>query len=65
MDISVNTNKVKDKKDEKPSVTDNPNIEVIKAPGDFKLFECSKMLFKNMDAVYKCACMENAKEKYW
>ena len=51
MDISVNTNKVKDKKDEKPSVTDNPNIEVIKAPGDFKPFECSRMLFNNLDAV--------------
>ena len=31
MDISVNTNKVKDKKDEETSVTDNSKIEIIKA----------------------------------
>ena len=42
MDISVNTNKVKDTKDEEHSVTDNSNIEVINTLGNFKLFECGK-----------------------
>ena len=64
MDIIMNTNKVKDTKDEEPLVTDNSNIEVIKAPGYFKLFECGKMFFNNLDLMYKHACMENAKEKY-
>ena len=38
----VNTSKVKYTKYEEPSVTDNSIIEVIKAPGSFKLFECGK-----------------------
>ena len=37
MDISANTNKLKDTRDE-PSVTDNSNVEVIQAPEYFKLF---------------------------
>ena len=57
MDISVNTNKAKDKKDEEPPVTDNSNIEVIKAPGYFKIFECGKMFFNNLDSTYECTCM--------
>ena len=31
--------KVKDTKDEEPLVMDSTNIEVIKVPGNFKLFE--------------------------
>ena len=42
MDISVNTSKVKYITDEETAVTD---IEVIKAPGYFKLFECGKQFF--------------------
>ena len=51
MGISVNMNKVKDTKDEEPPVRDNSNIEVIKAPGYFKPFECGKTFFKNLDAM--------------
>ena len=54
MDISVNTNKAKYTKDEEPPVTDNYNIEVIKAPGYFKIFECRKMFFNNLDSTYEC-----------
>ena len=57
MDISVNTKKVKGTKDEEPSVTDNSKIGAIKVPGYFKLFKCSKKLFKNLDVTYKCAFM--------
>ena len=62
MDISVNTSKVKDTKDEKSAATD---IELIKAPGYFKLFESGKEFFNNLDATYECACMASAKENYW
>ena len=62
MDMSVNTSEVKYTKDEEPSVMD---ILLIKAPGYFKLFECGKEFFNNLDAAYECACMENAKDKYW
>ena len=53
----VDTSKVKYKRDEEPLVTDNSKIEVIKAPGYFKLSECSKKFFNNLDATYKLACM--------
>ena len=62
MDMNVNTSEVKYTKDEEPSVMD---ILLIKAPGYFKLFECGKEFFNNLDAAYECACMENAKDKYW
>ena len=62
MDTSVNTSEVKYSKDEGPLVSD---ISLIKAPRYFKIFECGKDLFKNLDATYECACMENAKDKYW
>ena len=39
MDISVNTRKLKDTKDEEPVAAD---IELINAPGYFRLFECGK-----------------------
>ena len=39
---------------EEPSVTDNL---VINAPIYFKLFDCSKNILKNIDAVYERACM--------
>ena len=58
--MSVNTSKVKDTKDEEPAVTD---IEVIKAPGYFKLFKYGKELFNNLDAMYERTCTESAKEK--
>ena len=58
----VKKRRVKDTKYEEPSVTYNSNI---KAPGYFKLFECSKTFFNNMDATYKCAWMANEKKKYW
>ena len=45
-------------------VTDNFNIEVIKALGHFKLFECIKMFFNNMDTHFERACVANVKEKY-
>ena len=40
------------------------NIEVIKALGHFKLFECIKIFFNNMDTNFERACMANVKEKY-
>ena len=52
MDIEANTRKIKDTKDEEPSVT---YILLIKAPGYFKLFECVKYLFNNPGAIYECA----------
>ena len=65
MDIRVNTNKVKDTKDEEPLFADNSNIEVITEPGYFKLFDYGKTFFNNLDTTYECVCMENGKEKYW
>ena len=62
MDISVNTRKVKYKRDEEPLVMD---ILLIKAPGYFKLFECGKQFFNNMDATYERVCMAYQKGKYW
>ena len=56
---------LKDKNDEEPLVTNNYIIEVIKAPGYFKLFNCGKTFFNNLDKMYECACMVNAKVKYW
>ena len=50
MDTSVNTSKVKDTQDEEPAVTD---IEVIKAPGCFKLLKSGKEFFNNLDATYE------------
>ena len=52
MDTSVNTKKVTDTKYEETLVKDNYNIEVIMAPGYFKLFDCGKMLFNNLDTKY-------------
>ena len=60
----VNTSKVKYTKDEEPLVTDNSKIKVIKALGYFKLFECGKKFFDNLDTTYKCACISNAKGNY-
>ena len=60
--ISVNKSEVKDKKDEEPAVTD---IEVIKALGYYKLFECGKYLFNKLATTYKHACMASVKENYW
>ena len=62
MDISVNTSEVKYIKDEEPVVMD---IEVIKASGSFKVFQCGKQLFNNLDTMYKRACMASSKGKYW
>ena len=42
------------KKNEEPSVTDN---SVINVPSYFKLFECGKNFFNNIDATYEQACM--------
>ena len=61
-DNKVNTLKVKNTRDEEPSVMENSDI---KALGYFKLFECGKTFFKNMHATYGCACMENTKENHW
>ena len=58
MYINVNTSEVKDTKDEEPTVT---YIEVIKAPGYFKLFKCRKQLFKNLDTTYERAFMASVK----
>ena len=60
----VNTITLKYTRHEEPLVTDNSNIEVIKAPGYFKLFECNKKFFDNQDLTYKRVCMENEKGKY-
>ena len=60
--MSVNTSKVKDTKDEEPAVTD---IEVIKAPGYFKLFKCGKQFFSNPGMAYERVFMVSAKENYW
>ena len=65
MDTSVNMNEVKYKRDEEPLIMDNSTIEVIKAPGYFKLFDWGKKISNNLDMAYKRACMKNAKEKYW
>ena len=65
MDIIVNINKIKHTKDEEPSVMDNYNNEVIKAPDYFKLFRCNKKFFNYQDGTYKQGCMENSKGKYW
>ena len=46
---SVNTRKVKCTKDEAPSDT---SILLIKALGYFKLFECGKKFFDDMDTTY-------------
>ena len=54
MDIRVNTNKVKDTKDEEPLFADNSNIEVITEPGYFKLFDYGKTFFNNLDTTYEC-----------
>ena len=62
--ISVNNNKQKDKKYEEPLVMDNCNIEVIRVPGCFKLFECDKMFLNKLNATYKCAGVGNTKENY-
>ena len=51
MDISMNTNKVKDTKDEETLVMDNSNIEAIKALGCFKLFKCGEKSFNNLNAT--------------
>ena len=58
----MNTSKVKDTKYEEPSVTDHLEIEVIKALIYFKLFECGKKLFKNLNTTYERVFVENAKE---
>ena len=65
MDISVNAKKVKDTKDEEHSVTNNSNIEVIKAPGYFKIFKCGKTFLNKLEATYERVCMENVKGEYW
>ena len=52
MDISVDTRKVTYRKDEERSVTD---ILLIKALGYFKLFDCDKQFFNNLDGTYECA----------
>ena len=62
---TVNTRKVKYTRDEELLVTDNYKIEVIKAPGCFKLFKCGKKFFDNLDVTYERACMANEKENYW
>ena len=64
MDIIVNTKKLKDAKYEEPSVADNSNIKLIKAPGCFKLLKCVKMLFNNLYAKYEHVCVENLKGNY-
>ena len=43
---------------------DDFKIKVINALGYFKLFECGKKLFDNLDTTYKCACISNAKGNY-
>ena len=60
----MNTNKLKDTKDEEPSVIDDSNIEVIKVPGYFKLFEFGKKFFNNLGVAYEHVCMVHSKEKY-
>ena len=46
-------------------VTDNSNLEVIKAPVHFKLFEWVKTFFNKLDVTYKRTGTENTEEKYW
>ena len=53
----VNTITLKYTRHEEPLVTDNSKVEVIKVPGDFKLFKCGKNFSDNLDATYKRACM--------
>ena len=62
MDISVNISEVKYKKYEEPFVT---GIFLIKAPDYFKLFECGKEFFNNLDATYERAGIANVKDNYW
>ena len=56
--ISVNTSEVKyamnETKDEEPSITDNP---VINVPRYFKLFGCGKHFLNKIDAIYEQECM--------
>ena len=63
--VSVNTSEVKDAmgetKDEEISVTKN---SVINEPSNFKLFECSKNLLNNIDAMYERACMKTLQGKW-
>ena len=41
-------------KDEEPSITDNP---VINVPRYFKLFGCGKHFLNKIDAIYEQECM--------
>ena len=61
----MNMSKVKYTKGEESIFMDNSKIEAIKAQGYFKLFECGKKIFYNLDATYGRACVPNAKDKYW
>ena len=61
----VNKIIVKNTTEEEPLVMNNSRIKVIKAPDYFKLFKCSKTFFNNLDMMYKGACKENVKGKYW
>ena len=45
----VNMSKVKNAKDEEPSFTDNSKIEVTKAQDYFKISECGRKFFKNLE----------------
>ena len=62
MDISEDTSKVKDTKNEESPVTD---ISLIKETEYFKLLNCSKQVFNNLDVAYEHMCMANAKNYYW
>ena len=62
MDISEDMSKVKDTKNEELSFT---NIYSINAKGYFKLLNCSKQVFNNLDVAYEHMCMANAKIYYW
>ena len=63
--ISVNTSEVKEAinktKDEEPSGTDNP---VINVPSYFKLYKCGKNFLNNLDAMYKRLWMANLQGKW-
>ena len=50
-----------EKKYEEPSVTYN---SVVNAPSCFKLFECGKNFFNNIDAMSEWAFMETLKKNY-
>ena len=58
----MNMSKVKDTKYEEPSVS---YILLIKTLGHFKLFQCGKEFFNNLETACEHACTKNSKDNDW